>query len=76
MRAGQEQILIPPERLNASLLLNEDLLIAKIRDAKQGKFMRDAIAQIKTRKAKEMVFKKGLLKQKGQIYVPDDKGLQ
>ena len=38
-RAGREQILIPPERLNATLLLNEDLLLEHIQKAGQDEFM-------------------------------------
>ena len=71
-RAGREQVLIPPEKLNANLIMNEDLLVERIRKTPLDKYAQSILETIHKGKGPEYSHANGLLRRNGRIYAPDN----
>ncbi|KAF8830708.1 hypothetical protein HHX47_DHR2000968 [Lentinula edodes] len=69
--AGRERVLIPPERLNATILMNEDLLVNRVREAPKDTTIVEALRRIARNEEESLVWEDGLIKRGGRIYVPD-----
>ena len=61
-RAGREQVLIPPEKLNANLIMNEDLLVERIRKTTPDKYAQSILETIHRGKGPEYSHTNGLLR--------------
>lgn len=74
--SGREQVLIPPERLNALVLMNKDLLIQRVKKANRDTYMNQTIESIKAGKVTNLVWRDSLLQYKGRIYISDEENLR
>jgi hypothetical protein len=67
-----EKIFLPPERLCASLILNDDLVLNKIRKAKKDNYYQKGNEIANSNDPGPFLVEDGLLLREGLIYVPEE----